>query len=129
MEILSESDIPQPGKLLDESSKLLLSTESFPTEVQVIGSPGTEVFLDYVTLKKELPPLCLGVNFYLYDPEKGSPDTPQSCVCFFPDGSSYVSLCAENDFLNDSYLPMVEPQDSTEDGQFPGNSYTNVFYT
>ncbi|KAF6733420.1 Thrombopoietin receptor [Oryzias melastigma] len=128
VEILSESDIPQPGKLLDESSKLLLSTESFPTEVQVIGSPGTEVFLDYVTLKKELPPLCLGVNFYLYDPEKGSPDTPQSCVCFFPDGSSYVSLCAENDFLNDSYLPMVEPQDSTEDGQFPGNSYTNVFY-
>ncbi|RVE73559.1 hypothetical protein OJAV_G00032660, partial [Oryzias javanicus] len=129
VEILSESDVPQSGKLLEESSKLLLSTESYPTEVQVIGSPGTEVFLDYVTLKKELPPLCLGVNFYLYNQEKGSPDTPQSCVCFCPDGSSYVSLCAENDFLNDSYLPMADPLDGMEDGQFPGNVYTNVSHT
>uniref|UniRef100_A0A8C7ZU08 Fibronectin type-III domain-containing protein n=1 Tax=Oryzias sinensis TaxID=183150 RepID=A0A8C7ZU08_9TELE len=139
VEILSESDALQSEKLLEEPSKLLSSTESFFTERQVIGSPATEVFMDYVTLEKELPLLCLGVNFYLYDQvtEKGGPDEgpkhPQRCVCFCPDGSSYVSLYAENYFLNDSYLPMADPLERSksrmDDREFPGNIYTDVSYT
>lgn len=131
VEIMSKDEVSGLRGALEESTERLSPEESSPSREQVDGSPGTEIFPDYVTLNKDSVFLCPQGNSYVYEQvrEKGDPvvadellQTPH-CPC------TDAPVCVSSDFLNNSYLPLAECADkftckvTAERG--PGNLYTN----
>ncbi|XP_072245162.1 thrombopoietin receptor [Leuresthes tenuis] len=137
VEIISEDEVPGLGEPSEESFELLSSDGSFSSGENVDGSPGTEVFPDYVTLNKEIVMLCLEENSYVCelvrenDPKVGD-ELLQTCNCTCTDGSSCIKPCSDNDFTNHCYLLMIEPKDrhnrKIHARKVPENLYTNLPY-
>ena len=137
VEIISEDEVPGLGEPSEESFELLSSDGSFSSGGHVDGSPGTEVFPDYVTLNKEIAMLCLDENSYVCelvkenDPKVGD-ELLQTCNCTCTDGSSCVKPCSDNDFTNHCYLLMIESKDrhncKINARKVPENLYTNLPY-
>ncbi|KAM7409783.1 hypothetical protein PAMA_001329 [Pampus argenteus] len=135
VEVMSEDDISDLGKPLEESSQVLLAEGSCSSREQVKGSPGTrpETFPDYVTLNRDSVILCPKGNKYVYEQvgEKRDPEVSgellQTHHC--TDTSVYVQPCVPVDFLNHSYLPLAESADKFDcmitAARGPGNLYTN----
>lgn len=130
VEVLSEDDDRPP-----EASALLLPADrSLAGREQLDGSPGTEVFPDYVTLSRDFLSQCPKENQYIYERETGvagegvrmaKDETRQSCLSPCADGSP--GRC---DFENRTYLPLAEPADTSDSkkaaGEVPGNLYSNL---
>lgn len=135
VEIMSEDEVSELGKPLEESTQLL-SEGRYSSEEQVEGSLGTqrEIYPDYVTLNRDSVILCPKGNKYVYeqvgekrDPEVSSELLQTTCHC--TDGSVCVPPCLATDFLNHSYLPLAELADKFDckvtTVRGPGNLYTN----
>lgn len=131
MEVLSEDDDKPP-----EASALLLlpAARSLTGREQLDGSPGTEVFPDYVTLSRDVLLQCPKENQYIYECETGvagegvrmaKDETRQPCLSPCAEGSP-----GRSDFENRSYLPLAEPADTADSksaaGEVPGNLYSNL---
>ena len=124
------------GKSSEESNQLMSPEDTLSTGQQVDGSPGTEVFPDYVTLNKDSVILCSEGNKYMCEKvgEKGVPGSGdellQTCQCSSTDGSVCVPPCTGKDFLNRSYVPLSDAADrygckvTPERGS--SNLYTNL---
>lgn len=130
VEIMSEDEVSELGKLTEESGELL-------SPKQVDWSPRADVFPDYVTLNKESAILFPQRNSYIYDQVKGDPEVGDELLqthrCSCTEGSVCVSPCSCSDFLNHSYLPLAEPADKfsckVKAVRAPGNLYTNFPYS
>ncbi|XP_047444125.1 thrombopoietin receptor [Mugil cephalus] len=137
VEIMSEADVSGLEKI-DEFAEFLSPEGSLSSEEQVDGSPGVDVFPDYVTLKDTLN-LCPEWNNYVYARVGEKVDTGvkdvilQTCPCPHTDGPVCGPDCSDTDFLNHSYLPLAELADKLNCDvtatQGPGNLYTNFPYT
>ncbi|XP_069009211.1 thrombopoietin receptor [Embiotoca jacksoni] len=135
VEIMCEGDGLGSGKPSEESTELQSPEGSYSSGEQVDGSPGTELFPDYVTLNKGSVVCCPAGNAYVYERvrEKRNPevedDLLQTCHCSRTDGSVGVPPCSGTDFLNQSYLPVAEHADrfncKATAARGPGNLYTN----
>lgn len=138
VEIMSDDEVSGSGKLSEESTQLLSPEGSFLCREQVDGSPGTEVFPDYVTLNKDSVVLCTKGNKYVveYETSVGEKEAPavknelfQTCNSSCADGSVCTKPCC-TDFLNHSYLLLAEPADGVHckviATRVPGNLYTNL---
>lgn len=130
MEVLSEDEDKPP-----EASALLLPLDrSLTGRHQLDGSPGTEVFPDYVTLSRALLFQHPKENPYIYECETGvdgegggmaKAESCQTCLSPGEDGSP-----SRSDFVNRSYLPLAEPADTSDfknaAGEVSGNLYSNL---
>lgn len=138
VEIMSDDEVSESGKPSEESTQLLSPEGSFLCREQVDGSPGTEVFPDYVTLNKDSVVLCPKGNKYVVEYEtsvceKEAPAVKnelfQTCNSSCADGSVCTKPCC-TDFLNHSYLLLAEPADGVHckviATRVPGNLYTNL---
>ncbi|XP_018549512.1 thrombopoietin receptor isoform X1 [Lates calcarifer] len=136
VEIMSEDDVSELGKPLEEFTQLLSPGETISSGEQVDGSPGTTVFPDYVTLNKDSVILCPKGNNYMNEKavEKGVPGVDdellQAYQCSCTDGSVCVPPCLGSDFLNLSYMHLAEAADRFDckvtPARGPGNLYTNL---
>ncbi|XP_006804080.2 thrombopoietin receptor [Neolamprologus brichardi] len=133
VEIMSEGQVSEFRKPSEEFAKLLSSEGSFTSSELVDGSPGTEIFPDYVTLNKDSIFLCSQANIYIYEhvTEKGDHEIGDEYLptCSCSDGSVCFSPCLCSDLLNHSYLPLAEPAEKfsckVTAARSPGNIYTN----
>ncbi|XP_036969363.1 thrombopoietin receptor [Acanthopagrus latus] len=138
VEIMSDDEVSGSGKPQEESTQLLSPEGSFLCREQADGSPGTEVFPDYVTLNKDSVILCPKGNKYFVEYEismceKEAPavknELLQSCNSSCADGSVCTKPCC-TDFLNHSYLLLAEPAGGVHCKvtamRVPGNLYTNL---
>ncbi|XP_005457175.1 thrombopoietin receptor isoform X1 [Oreochromis niloticus] len=133
VEIMSEEEVSEFRKLSEEFAELLSSEGSFTSSELVDGSPGTEIFPDYVTLNKDSIFLCSQANTYIYEhvTEKGDHEIGDEYLptCSCSDGSVCASPCLCSDLLNHSYLPLAEPAEKfsckVPAARSPGNIYTN----
>lgn len=136
VEVMSEAEISELGKPLDESTQLLSPGGSYCSIEQAEGSLGTqpEVIPDYVTLNRNSVVLFPKANNYIFqqvvektDVEVSSEVLQTTCHC--TDESVCVPPCLCNDFLNHSYLPLAELADKLDPNvtatRGPGNLYTN----
>ncbi|XP_045905315.1 thrombopoietin receptor isoform X2 [Micropterus dolomieu] len=133
VEVMSEEDSGL-GKPSEEFTEFLLPESGFSSNEHVDGSPGTEVFPDYVTLSKDSVIVCPNGNYvYKQVGEKEGPEVRnellQTCHSSCTNGSVYTPLCLGTDFLNHSYFPLAEPADKfnckVTAARRPGNLYTN----
>ncbi|XP_029938980.1 thrombopoietin receptor [Salarias fasciatus] len=126
VEVMSEDEVSALGKQSEESTELLSAEGSSSGTEQVDGSPGTEVFPNYVTLNEDCVVLCPQGNNYVYEQfrEKGEPAAGEELLQTSSDDSSLGV-----DYLNYSYVPQAEPADRLSckvAGQSgSGNLYTN----
>ncbi|KAM7388149.1 hypothetical protein PAMP_024347 [Pampus punctatissimus] len=135
VEVMSEDDMSDLGKPLEESTQVLLAEGTYSSREQAKGSPGTrpETFPDYVTLNRDSVILFPKGNKYVYEQvgekreSEVSGELLQTHHC--TDMSVYVQPCLPSDFLNHSYLPLAEPADKFNRmiiaARVPGNLYTN----
>ncbi|CAK6971379.1 thrombopoietin receptor [Scomber scombrus] len=136
VEVLSEDEISELGKPLEESTQLLSSEGSYCSIEQAEGSLGTkpEVLPDYVTLNRNSVIILPKGNKYIFeqvvekrDVEVSSEVLQSTCHC--TDESVCVPPCLGSDFLNHSYLPLAELADKSDPdvtaARGPGNLYTN----
>lgn len=130
VEVLSEDD----EKPLEASALLLPADRSLTGREQLDGSPGTDVFPDYVTLSRDSLFQCPKENQYVYECEAGvdgeggrmaKDEACQTCLSPRAGGSP-----GRSDFVNRSYLPLAEPADTSDSknaaGEVPGNLYSNL---
>ncbi|XP_040896503.1 thrombopoietin receptor isoform X2 [Toxotes jaculatrix] len=129
VEIMSEDEVSELRKPSEESTQLLSPDGTLSSGEQVDGSPGTDVFPDYVTLNKDSDILCTKGNKHMYEKvvEKGVPEVGdellQTCQCSSTDGS----VCLSCTFLNHSYVPLSDRFDCwVTPARGPGNLYTNL---
>ncbi|XP_044056902.1 thrombopoietin receptor [Siniperca chuatsi] len=133
VEVMSE-EVSGLGTQSEESTQLLSPESGFSSREQVDGSPGTEVFADYVTLNKDSVILCPKRD-HVYEqvgeeegPEVGD-ELFQTCHSSCTDGSVSTPPCLHTDFLNHAYLPLAETADifdcKVTAARRPGNYYTN----
>uniref|UniRef100_A0A3B4GLP1 MPL proto-oncogene, thrombopoietin receptor n=1 Tax=Pundamilia nyererei TaxID=303518 RepID=A0A3B4GLP1_9CICH len=133
VEIMSEVEVSEFRKPSEEFAELLSSEGSFTSSELVDGSPGTEIFPDYVTLNKDSIFLCSPANIYIHEhvTEKGNHEIGDEYLptCSCSDGSVCFSPCLCSDLLNHSYLPLAEPAEKFSckviAARSPGNIYTN----
>lgn len=133
VEIMSEEEVSEFRKPSEEFAELLSSEGSFTSSELVDGSPGTEIFPDYVTLNKDSIFLCSPANIYIHEhvTEKGNHEIGDEYLptCSCSDGSVCFSPCLCSDLLNHSYLPLAEPAEKfsckVTATRSPGNIYTN----
>lgn len=136
VEIMSEDEVLGLGRPSEISTQLLSPERSFSGREQVDGSPGSDVFPDYVTLSKDIVIHCPKENMYVYEYEtsmyeKEGPTVKdelfQTCLPSCIDGSVCTPL---NEFSNHSYLPLAEPEDRFKCKftavRGPGNFYSNL---
>ncbi|XP_041863161.1 thrombopoietin receptor [Melanotaenia boesemani] len=134
VEIMAEGEVPSLEKLSEESSEFLSLDGSFSSGELATGSPGTEVFPDYVTLNKEIVIACLEGNSYVSeltiekrDSEVGD-ERLQIYNCSCTDSSSCVK--PYSDFTNHCYLLITESTErfscKIHGVKGPGNLYTNL---
>lgn len=133
---MSEDDVSGLGKPSEESTQLLSPVGSLSSGEQVDGGPETQVFPDYVTLSKDSVINCPKGNQYMYAKvgDKAVPGVGdgllQTCHCSCADGSVCVPPCLGKDFLNHTYVPLLEAADKFDyrvsPARGPGNLYTNL---
>lgn len=135
VEVMSENEVSGLGKPSEESTQLLSTERSFTGREQADGSPGTQVFPDYVTLNKDSVILCPKGNKYVCK-QVGEKEGPavrdelfQTCHSSCTDGSVCIPPCLGTDFLNHAYLSLAEPAHRLDckvtAARGPGNLYTN----
>lgn len=130
---MSEAEVSGLGKPSYVSTHLLSPQSCCSSEISE-GSPGSEVFPDYVTLSKDIADIhCPKENTYVYEynTSMGEKEGLAAKDEFFQarlpsciDGSVYTPLCSGNDFLNHSYMPQLNRKVTEVRGQ--GNLYTNL---
>lgn len=132
VEIMSEAEVLGLGKPSDVSTHLLSPQRRCSSEISD-GSPGSEVFPDYVTLSKDIAIHCPKENTYVYEYKTSMCEKEglaakdeffQTCLSSCIDGSVYTPLCSRNDFLNHSYIPQLSCK--VTEGSGSGNLYTNL---
>uniref|UniRef100_A0A4W5K6M0 MPL proto-oncogene, thrombopoietin receptor n=1 Tax=Hucho hucho TaxID=62062 RepID=A0A4W5K6M0_9TELE len=131
VEILSEREAPDGGKLPRESS-LLLSPErgSAGGEEERLPTLALELSQDYVTLATDDVIPCLRGNKYVYDGEVGAESRSlgedevlqMRCHC----SSSFPSSSSTMDILNRSYLLLAEQPIERLDCQGSSQLYANL---
>ncbi len=135
VEVMPKDEVSELGKPSEESTQLLSPERSFSRREQVDGSPGTQVFPDYVTLNRDSVILCPKGNKYVYK-QVGEKEGPvvrdelfQTCHSSCTDGSACITPCLSTDFLNHSYLSLAEYAHRLDckvtAARGPGNLYTN----
>ncbi|KAE8293928.1 Thrombopoietin receptor [Larimichthys crocea] len=132
VEIMSEGEVSALGKASEESTELLSPERGFSGIEEADGSPGTNVFPDYVTLNKDSVILCSKGNKYVEEKvgEKEGlvvkDDLLETCHSYCTEGSVCTPACLGTDFLNHSYLPLVDRFNcKVAVARGPGNLYTN----
>ncbi|XP_068175564.1 thrombopoietin receptor [Antennarius striatus] len=133
VEIVSEDEVTGSGKPSDLTSQLLSSEKSFTTRDLGVGGPGSETFLDYVTLNNDIifPKGNQYVNHYETDMYRKDSSVlkhveKRGSSCNDGLGSSEPSFFSN--LLNHSYLPTTESADRCKvtAGRGAGNLYTNL---